>query len=197
MSIYSDVAEQDLINLHKFAEQQKNQRALEIIIWILKQTHVIKIAESLSPITKKLSEVKESTQKLREIVKESNTPRLVIRNTHNALPIKNEQIHPCVIYDTFLENTINNKKNRIGFFNIEERDIGEIIWNAFPVEKTGGIKPKFIENVLDWAPGIEKVLTGASNIPMKKLNEKDREKRSKYHFSKVNQGNKTFNILNA
>ena len=29
MSIFSNVTEQDLINLHKFAEQQKNQQAIK------------------------------------------------------------------------------------------------------------------------------------------------------------------------
>ena len=52
MSIYSNVTEQDLINLRKLAEQQKNQRALKIKYKILKQIHDIKLAESLSPITK-------------------------------------------------------------------------------------------------------------------------------------------------
>ena len=52
MSIYSNVTEQDLINLRNLAEQQKNQRALKIKNRFLKQTHDIKLAESLSPITK-------------------------------------------------------------------------------------------------------------------------------------------------
>ena len=58
MSIYSNVTEEDLINLRKLAEQQKNERALKIKNRILKQTHDDKLAESLSPITKKLDEVK-------------------------------------------------------------------------------------------------------------------------------------------
>ena len=53
MTINSNVTEQDLINLPKLAEQQKEQRALKIKNRILKQTHDIKLAESLSPITKK------------------------------------------------------------------------------------------------------------------------------------------------
>ena len=60
MSISSNVTEQDLINLRKLAEQQKKQRALKITNKISKQTHVIKLAESLSPITKKLDEVNET-----------------------------------------------------------------------------------------------------------------------------------------
>ena len=61
MSTYSNVTEQDLINLRKLAEQQKNQRALKIKNRILKQFHYKKLAETLSPITKKLDEVNGST----------------------------------------------------------------------------------------------------------------------------------------
>ena len=61
MSIYSNVTEQDLNNLRKLAEQQKEQRALKIENRILKQTHDEKLAESLSPITKKLDEVNKTT----------------------------------------------------------------------------------------------------------------------------------------
>ena len=39
MSIYSNITEQDLINLRKLAEEQKEQRALKIKNRILKQTH--------------------------------------------------------------------------------------------------------------------------------------------------------------
>ena len=63
MSIYSNVTEEDLIILRKLADQRKNQRALKIKNRILKQTHDIKLAESLSPIIKKLDEVNKSTQK--------------------------------------------------------------------------------------------------------------------------------------
>ena len=55
MSIYSKVTEEDLIGLRKFAEQQKNERALKIKNRKLKETLDIKLAESLSPITKKIS----------------------------------------------------------------------------------------------------------------------------------------------
>ena len=127
MSSYPNVTEQDMINLRKLAEQQKNQQALKIKNRILRQTHDIKLPESLSPITKRLDEVKETTQKLGDVNKESNTPQRAIENTHNALLIEKEQIHLGVIYETSLENTLNDMKNNIGFFNIEERDYGAII----------------------------------------------------------------------
>ena len=52
MSNYSNVTEQYLINLRKLAEQQREQRALKIKNRILKQTHDIKLTESLSTFTK-------------------------------------------------------------------------------------------------------------------------------------------------
>ena len=51
MSIYSNVTEQNLDNLRKLAEQQKEQRAHKIKKSTLKQTHDLKLAESLSPIS--------------------------------------------------------------------------------------------------------------------------------------------------
>ena len=80
MSIYSNVTEQDLINQRKLAQQQKEQRAEKIKNIILKQTHYVELAESLSPITKKLDELNKSTKELAEIVKESKpeTPQLAL-----------------------------------------------------------------------------------------------------------------------
>ena len=100
MSIYSNVTEQDLINLRKLADQQKEETALKIKNRILKKTHDKKLAESLSPITEpiterldevnksaknldsikesfspineKLDTINESTQKVGDIIKESN-----------------------------------------------------------------------------------------------------------------------------
>ena len=116
----------------------------------------MKLAENLSPITKKLDEVKKPTRELRESVKETNTPQLAIEHTHKALPIENEKIHPGVIYDTSIENTLYNMKIKTGFFIIEERNNGDFIWNGFPVEKTGGNKCKFIEKIYKITPVFRK-----------------------------------------
>ena len=51
MSVYSKATERDLIDLRKWAEQQKNQRTIKFKSRILKQTHDEKLAEHLSPIT--------------------------------------------------------------------------------------------------------------------------------------------------
>ena len=58
-----------MINLGKLAEQQNNQRAEKNKNRFLKQTHDVKLAESLSPITKKLEEVKKTTQELGDVIK--------------------------------------------------------------------------------------------------------------------------------
>ena len=80
MGIYSNATQQDLVNLRKLAEQKKNERALKIKNRILKQTRHIKLAESLSPITKNIDEVKETTEKIGDVVKElqTETPQLGI-----------------------------------------------------------------------------------------------------------------------
>ena len=53
MRMYPNVTDRDLSKLRELAEEQKNQRALKIKNRILKQTQDTKLAESLTPITKK------------------------------------------------------------------------------------------------------------------------------------------------
>ena len=84
MSIYSKVTEQDLNNLRKLAEQQKYQRAEKIKNRISKQTHDVKLAESLSPITKNLDTINESTKILGKAIKESNLENINIKALPNS-----------------------------------------------------------------------------------------------------------------
>ena len=136
MGIYSNVTEQDLILLRKVAEQQKNQRALKIKNRYLKQTHDIKLAESLSPITRKLSEANETAKNLGFLIEksqpENNIPQPAIEHTPPRQPIENSE---GVIPDVELENTLMNIKKQKSFFNIEEGGNGDIIWDGLPVEK--------------------------------------------------------------
>ena len=121
MSIYSNVTEQDLNNLRNIVDQEKNQRAGKIKNRILKQTHDIKLAESLSPITKKLDEVKETTQELEDVLKENNLPQLAIENTPQPA-IENTPIHQPIednegrVYDVELETTLNKMADNTCFF---------------------------------------------------------------------------------
>ena len=122
MSIYSNITEQELENLRKLALQRKNDRAQKSKNTILKQTHDIKFAEFLSPITEKLDESTEKlSEELGDVIKESNTPQPAIENTPQPAmentpthqPIENNE---GVIYDVELENTLKNMKENTGFF---------------------------------------------------------------------------------
>ena len=190
MNIYSNVTEQDLENLRKLANQQKNERGQKNRHKILKQTHDKKLAESLSPITKRLDLVENHKgEKIGELIKKSEqkTPQLAIENTQTQtetpqLPIEHNptahqpvENNEGVIYDVELENTLNKMKNNAGFFKKEERDNGDVFWNGFPVEKIVGNKIKINENIFDITRGIQKALTDTSNIPIKKLNDQDGE----------------------
>ena len=68
MSLYPDATQHYLNKISKLAEQRKNQRALKIKNRNFKQILDIKLAENLSPITKKLDTIKENTKKLGEKV---------------------------------------------------------------------------------------------------------------------------------
>ena len=108
MSIYSNVTEQDLENLRKLANQEKNERARKIKNKILKETHDIKLAESLSPITKKLNEVNESAKKsLAPINDKLDT---INDSTIKVGDIIRESTSSALLKDTFrsLENQSDN-----------------------------------------------------------------------------------------
>ena len=76
-----------MINLRKLSAQQKEQRALKIKKRILKQTHDIKLAEALSPITKKIEEINKSTKKIGEVIKETNSSN---ENNQEIVPVEIE-----------------------------------------------------------------------------------------------------------
>ena len=112
-----------------------------------------------------------------DVIKKSQpkTLQLAMENAHNALPIEKKQIQTGVIYDTSLETTINIMKTNTGLFSTEKSVDGDIFWNGFPVEQMGGKKLKINEKIHNKTPGIQEVLTETSNIPLKKLTDKDRE----------------------
>ena len=64
-------------------------------------------------------------------------------------------------------------KNNTGFFEIEKRKNGDIIWKGIPVEKMGGNELEINEEIYDITQGSQKVLTDTSNDPLKKLSVKD------------------------
>ena len=80
-----------------------------------------------------------------------------------------------MIYDVDLENTLPNIKKQKWFFNVKARDNGDIIRNGFPVEKIGGNKLKINDKIYKISDDLQNVFTDTSNVPLKKLNDKDRE----------------------
>ena len=49
------------------------------------------------------------------------------------------------------------------------------MWNGYPIQKSSGTEVEIIDEKININPGSQKVLTDTSNIPQKKLNDKDRE----------------------
>ena len=206
MSIYSNVNEQDVINLSKLAEQQKNQRAPKIKNRILKQTHDVKLAESLSPITKKLDEtnknlsdvIKESTQNLGNVIKENNTPQPAIGNTpqpaieNTPQPIEDNEGN---VYDVELENTLNKMIDNTGFFKTHYDKQRGWILNNYPNKMPGGTKIEIDKNDYNITPGLQKVFTDTKYETAKSMSDiekvvfRDILQKTNYNTYKRGKGN--------
>ena len=179
MSIYSDVTEQDLDNLRKLAQQQKEQRALKIKNRIIEKTHDVKLAESLSPITNKLDEtskklagvIKESTQNLGNVIKENNTPQLAIENIPIHQPIEDNEGR---VYGVQLENTLNKMADNTGFFKTHYDQQRGWMLNNIPNKSPGGTKIQVDENEYDLTKGIRNVLTKKTYKSIKSLNDNEK-----------------------
>ena len=181
MSIYSNVTEKDLVNLRKLAQQEKEQRALKIKNRIIEITHDVKLAESLSPITKKLEEsnknlsdvIKESTQNLGNFIKENNMPTIqpAIENTPIHQPIgENEER----IYDVQLENTLNKMADNAGFFKTHYDKQRGWMLNNIRIKSLGGTKIQVDEKEYDLTNGIRNVLTKKTYKSVKSLNDNEK-----------------------
>ena len=119
MSIYSNVTEKDLDKLRKLAQQQKEQRTLKIQNRILKQTHDVKLAESLSPITKKFDAVNKSQP--------SQYIQTSLQNSESQTPaIDNTAISQS------LRDTLAYMKRSKNFFKLEQEG-KEVFWNKIPI----------------------------------------------------------------
>ena len=180
MSIYSNVTEQDLIHLRKLAQQQKEQRALKIRNKILKQTHDIKLAESLSPITKKLEEVNKSTKKVGDILKESNSEN---ENNQEIVPVEigseDENIQTDLralpnssMFSDQMTKTLGRLMSSLNSLKIIASPSGPTLLGV-PIYTLGGDRIQIKDNIYDLTPQIYKALsdTGYTGKTMK--NESD------------------------
>ena len=160
MSIYSNVTEQDLNNLRKLAEQQKNQRALKIKNRILKQTHDEKLAESLSPITKRLDLIENNKgQKIGELIKKSETPAIedkpqsAIKDGNTQTPaIENTNISRSLL------DTLAYMKRSKNFFKLEEKD-RKVYWNDILIKPSGENRISNNNREFDITPDIQAYFT--------------------------------------
>ena len=121
MSIYSNVTEQDLINLRKLAQQQKEQRAEKIRNRILKQTNDVKSAESLSPITKKLDKINKSTKKIGEVIKGSISEN---ENIQEIVPVETES------EDENIQSNLRTLPNSLIFSDSMTKTLGRLRLSA-------------------------------------------------------------------
>ena len=177
MSIYSNVTEQDLIKLRKLAEQQKNQRALKIENKILKQTHDIKLAESLSPVTKKLDE---TTKKIGDVIKKSNSEN---ETNQEIVPVEIES------EDENIQTNLRALPNSSMFSDAMTKTLGRLMssYNSLrkkpspsgatilgvPLNTLGGDRIQIKDNIYDLTPEIYKALSYTGNTGNTMKNEND------------------------
>ena len=180
MSIYSNVTEKDMENLRKLANQQKEQRAEKIKNRILKQTHDIKLAESLSPITKKLDEVNKSTKKISEVIKESNSEN---DNNQEIIPFEKESEDENIqtnlralpnssMFSDQMTKTLGRLMSSLNSLKITASPSGPTILGV-PIYTLGGDRIQINDNVYDLTPEIYKDLsfTGYDGKTMKNEND--------------------------
>ena len=126
--------------------------------------------------------VRKSIQELGDVIKKSKpaTPQLAIanrqtpaiENTPVPQPIENKEGE---LYDDELENTLKNMTTNTGFFKTYyDREHGWV-WNGYPVKMLGGTEVEIDNKKYNITQGIQSVFTQTSNIPLKKLNNQERE----------------------
>ena len=180
MSIYSNLTEQDMINLRKLAEQQTEQRVLKIKIRILKQTHDIKLAESLSPITKKLDTINKSTKEIGEVIKTSNSEN---ENSQEIVPVEIESEDKNIqtnlralpnssIFSDQMTKTLGRLMSSANSLKITSSPSGASILGV-PIYTLGGDRLEIKDNVYDLTPEMYKALsyTGYTGENLKNEND--------------------------
>ena len=132
----------------------------------------MKLAESLSPKTKKLDEVKESTQKLGDLKKETNFSQLAIENT----PVTHQprENNEAVIYDVEKGNTLNKMKDKTGFFKIYHHPQRGWMINTYPIKLVEGTKVQIDGNEYDITSGLQKVFTIKSYETANSMNDMEK-----------------------
>ena len=172
MSNYSNVTEQELFILRKIAAQLKNERALQFKIRILKQTHDKKLAEIQSPISKKSHEVNESTTKIGETIRESNSEKESFQEV-SPVEIVSEDENDNIQYKIrALPNSNKLSSNLLEFLGalmnsentlelLQDNSIGASILRT-PIYTLGGDRIRKNDNIYVLTPEIYKFLSSTS-----------------------------------
>ena len=180
MSIYSNVSEKDLENLRKLAEQQKNQGALKIKNRILKETHDIKLVESLSPKTKKLDKINKSTKKIRKVIAPSKSES---ENNQEIVPVEIESEDENIqtnlralpnssMFSDQMTKTLGRLMSSANSLKLKSTPSGATILGV-PIYTLGGDTIQIKGNDYDLTPEIYKALsfTGYDGKTMKNEND--------------------------
>ena len=166
MSFYPNVTEQDLINSKKLAEQQKNQLVMKIFKkkeFLIKQTYGIKLAESLSPITKKLDEVNQSTKKIGEVNKESDSEN---ENNKRALPNNSN-------FNESMREMLGPLMNSCSSLKITQEDLGQANILGVPIQISDDDRMRINDRFYDLTTERYKVLSPTSHSGNTMKNEND------------------------
>ena len=112
-----------------------------------------KLAETLSPITKKLDIIKETTEKLGEIVKKSDVED---RNAQtSAIQIR--------IGTQLLRDTLTLMKRSKNFFNLEEQPNENVFWNKILIKALGENRISIKHEEYDVNPIIQAYFTNTKS----------------------------------
>ena len=169
-----------MINLRKLAEQQKEQRAVIFKNKILKQTHDIKLAESLSPITKKLDTFNKFTKEIGEVIKTSNSEN---ENNQEIVPVEVESQDENIqtnlralpnssMFSDQMTKTLGRLMSSSNALKIKPSPSGATILGV-PINTLGGDRIQIKDNIFDLTPKIYKALsfTGYTGNAMKNEND--------------------------
>ena len=143
----------------------------------MKQTHDGKLAETLSPITEKLDEVNESTKKMGDVIKESNSKN---ENNQEIVPVAHET------EDENIQTNLRALPNSSMFSDQMTKTLGRLMSSlnslkitaspsgptnlGVPIFTLGGDRMQIKEKISDLTPEIYKMLsdTGYTGKTMKK-----------------------------
>ena len=143
----------------------------------------MKLAESLSPITKKFVVINDTTKQLGEIVKKSD-----VEDGNTQTPAIENKTGMRSLRDTL---TLMKKSNF--FFKLEENVNGNVFWNKIRIKPTGDNRICIKDEEYDIKPNIQAYLTN-TKLTTKHMDDEDKStiydilKNTGFHSMRQNKG---------